>query len=665
MTGALLRNELRLRLLTPAWWMLAAGSWLICAWLLFAQLQVYQEIQPALTASGANIGVNDLLVTPTLNVLGVLLLVVTPLIGMNAIAGERRSGRLAVLLSTPLSPLRLLLGKWFGMFLPVLLIAIGIYTMLASLALGMRLDWIRLATSLAGQTLLIALATSITLASSALTRQPGSAFATALTILVFLWLADGFLPREAALYWLALSPHLSPALQGTLVSDDLAYFALLTLAAMTVALIGLVREREFPPLNRVRQTVAILLLAAVVTTGAALSQAQRHTLFRSTPVPQALLETLAAIQGPVTITAWAPDYPLMRAQIEKLLRPLQEAHSDIELRWINPQREPQLARETGITHDGELRIEAMGRSQKVTVPDYPRLLHAFRHLARKGEPWIAVLQGNGEAPISDAPHGLGAWVRTLENHGYRVVGIDASGPIPDNAGLVLIAAPRQEYPPELLDRLQQWLQDGGRVLWLQETGGEQSLQELTGVRVLPGILISSPGTSGNGPLQLTLDLPRELVGPGAKSAVLDRAQALLPSGDGPWKIQQALETGADTWNETGALHEGTKRNPLEGERSGPHAATLLMTRGQAKVAIVGDSDLARDTLFGRSGNPQLLLSLINWLTENRLDTHAGAEDKDITWTPMTGAMLASLHLLFGPLLLGLGGHWIRRRRERA
>ncbi len=150
MIGQLLRHELRLRLLTPTWWLLTAATWLICAWLLFAQLQVYQVILPQLTASGSNLGVNDLLIAPTLNTLAMLLLIGIPLLGMSAIAGERRSGRLPLLLAAPLSLPQLLLGKWLGILLPGALIAAGILGMLASLALGMQLDWPRLAVALLG-----------------------------------------------------------------------------------------------------------------------------------------------------------------------------------------------------------------------------------------------------------------------------------------------------------------------------------------------------------------------------------------------------------------------------------------------------------------------------------------------------------------------------------
>jgi ABC-2 type transport system permease protein len=665
MIGQLLRHELRLRLFTPAWWLLAAGSWLICAWLLFAQMQVYQEIQPQLLAGGASLGVNDLLIAPTLNTLALLLLIVAPLLGMSAVAGERRSGRLPVLLSTPLSPLQLLLGKWLGTLLPLLLIVLGILAMLASLALGMHLAWDRLAVALCGLTLLGAAASAFSLLCSTLTRQPAGAFAVGLAGLVFLWLADSFFKPDSGAYWFALAPHLGHLLAGSLLSDDLAYFLSLTLAFLTLALGGLLRERERPPLQRLREALAVLLTGACLLGIAQLSQAQRHSLYRAEPLPQALSETLAALHGPVTVTAFAPDLPLLRARIQKLIAPLQEQYPALELRWVDPQQQPQLARELGIQHNGELRIEGMGRSQRITRLDYPSLLRAFRRIARHGEPWIVTLSGHGEAPLERTPRGIGAWVQALGEYGYRVIALAPDTPIPDNAALLLVAAPQQEYPPALQQRLHTWLGHGGRLLWLDEGKAAQTLHALSGVTTLPGTLVSPVRHTGLTPLQQTPAVPPDLVQDGAPAAVMDGTHALLPPERADWKLDMRIDSDAHAWNETGALQGEVRRDPLLGERSGPHAIGLLLQRGPARIAVLGDSDLARDALFGQGGNRSLLLGLVNWLTDNRLATASAANDIRIRWSPATGAALAVFHLLFGPLLLAALGLWIQRRRERA
>ena len=660
----LLKQELRQRLFTPAWWLLSAGTWLVCAWLLFAQLQVYQEIQPQLRGRGSSLGVNDLLISPTINTLAMLLLVVTPLLGMSAIAGERRAGRLSALLASPVSLPQLMLGKWLGVALPVLLTATPVLGMLASLSAGMHLDWRRLSVALLGLLLLTGLASAVSLFFSALTRQPAGAFASSLALLGFLWLADSFVRPDSGIHWLALAPRLGHLLQGAVLSDDLGYFLTLTAAALLLTFMVLLREREAPPRRVLREALATLLLLAGVSGVASLSQAHRHSLYRAEPLPRALLETLQALQGPVTVNAWAPELPLLRARIEKLIRPLQEYHPALELRWNDPQREPRLARELGITHNGELRIEAMGRSQRVTRLDYPALLRAFRHITRRGEPWIVALNGHGEAPLDDTPRGLGHWVAALGEYGYRVVELDPESPIPDNAALALVAAPQREFPPGATQRLREWLKDGGRLLWLHEGTADHTLEALTGVAALAGTLVSPVRHTGLSPLQQALAIPPALAGEAAPPAILDGAHALLPPEGDKWEVALQLDSDAHAWNETGSLQGRVRRDPLRGERAGPHALALLLRKGERRVAVLGDSDLARNGLFGRDGNRALLLGLVNWLTDNRLSTAEAADDIHIDWSPATGALLALFHLLLGPALLAGGGIWLQRRRRR-
>ncbi len=209
----------------------------------------------------------------------------------------------------------------------------------------------------------------------------------------------------------------------------------------------------------------------------------------------------------MTVSAWAPAFPLLRARIEKLIRPLQAHYPAMGLRWLDPQRQPQLARQLGVEHNGELRIEAMGRSQRVTRLDYPSLLRAFRRLARHGEPWIVALSGHGEAPLDNSPQGLDAWVTALDEYGYRVVRLGPDAPIPDNAALILVAAPQRDYPPALLQRLQQRLAHKGRLLWLHEGQAQHSLQALTGIATLPGTPVSPVRRSGLTPLQQAIATP--------------------------------------------------------------------------------------------------------------------------------------------------------------
>ena len=114
MIGVIAWREFRAHGHNLTLWLLLAALQGMLAWLLFAQLDAYRGISAQLVAAQSSLGINDLVIAPSLNSLGILLLLATPLLGMHALSDERRSGHLQVLLSSPLSVTQLLLGKWLG-----------------------------------------------------------------------------------------------------------------------------------------------------------------------------------------------------------------------------------------------------------------------------------------------------------------------------------------------------------------------------------------------------------------------------------------------------------------------------------------------------------------------------------------------------------------------
>ncbi len=234
MIFALARRELLALYTTPLAWLVLAGGQLILAWLFFAQLEVYQQIQPQLGASGSPLGLTDLVVAPTLNTAGLLLLLAAPLFGLQGIAAERRDGRIALLLSAPVSPLTLaagkLLGQWLAL-LPLLLLALLTVTSLQS---GTALDLGRLCGALLGLATLALFAAAVALWLSSLGSHPGAAAAAAYGLLLLLWLLDTGSNPDAPWQWLALAPHLGAPLKGLVRLTDLLYFGGLSGAALAL-----------------------------------------------------------------------------------------------------------------------------------------------------------------------------------------------------------------------------------------------------------------------------------------------------------------------------------------------------------------------------------------------------------------------------------------------
>lgn len=225
------------------YWLLLAVGQLIIAWLLFAQLEAYERIGPQLNAAGSKLTATDLVVTPTLGSLVLVLLLSAPMMAQGGFAGERRSGRLPLWLGAPLSATQLMIARSLGLFLSLLPLLATASLTIALTALGIDVDVARLALSLAALLLFGLWLSALLIAISTLVEHPAAVLALSYAIVVFLWLLDSFVTEDAGWRWLALLPHIEPAFGGLFRTQDLAYFIVTGGAALAIGVFGLARWR--------------------------------------------------------------------------------------------------------------------------------------------------------------------------------------------------------------------------------------------------------------------------------------------------------------------------------------------------------------------------------------------------------------------------------------
>ncbi|WP_078121187.1 ABC transporter permease [Thiosocius teredinicola] len=224
-------------------WLTLAFAQLIIAWLAFTQLEAFARIAPQLKARNSPLGAMDLVIAPSMNTLVMLLLLVTPILGMGSIAGETQSGRISLWLSAPVRSSRVVVGKWLGLWLATLPIVISVLSTLAAFGLATELDWPRFMLAAFGLVLLSMWLAAINVWLSGLFDHPAAALALSYGLLLFLWLLDSFSGPTAPWYWLALLPHIKPMFAGLLQSQDLVYFAVTAIAVLLLATFGIARRR--------------------------------------------------------------------------------------------------------------------------------------------------------------------------------------------------------------------------------------------------------------------------------------------------------------------------------------------------------------------------------------------------------------------------------------
>jgi ABC-2 type transport system permease protein len=239
-------RELRALFLSPLAWSLLGVAMIILAWLFLVQIESFMQLQPQLVAGASELGVTDLVIAPLFDSGAMVLLLLTPLLTMRLLSEEQRSGTLRLLFSAPISTAQIVLGKYLAMLGVFGLLLLLIALLPLSLLLGGTLDLGRLAATLLGMGLLLACYSAIGLFLSSLTGQPAVAAISSYGLLLFLWIVNlsGSEDRSGLFEWLSLTSHYRPFLDGVVRSGDLAYFLLLIVASLLMAIHHLESRRR-------------------------------------------------------------------------------------------------------------------------------------------------------------------------------------------------------------------------------------------------------------------------------------------------------------------------------------------------------------------------------------------------------------------------------------
>jgi len=400
--------------------------------------------------------------------------------------------------------------------------------------------------------------------------------------------------------------------------------------------------------------------------------AGRHTLSESSRT------LLASMPGAVRIEAFvAPDPDLRRAVVASVAR-FQRHKPDLELELVDPRAEPDRAHRMDIAPGGELVLHYRGRQARVQVVDEARLTSALLSLVDGSRPWVVFTEGRGErSPFGEANHDLGRFAAALGDRGMRVQALDPdkTAAVPDNTAVLVLGSPQRPFTPNGEAAIARYLEQGGRVLWLQDPAEEprhEFLARELGVQWLPGVVLSARNR------QLGIDNPAFVVSAtdpdapvtGSERRVLLPVASALEAGSSDWELHPLLTTDRNSWNETG-LASGVEARfgDSDGERRGPLTLGVSLQRedGPARAVVIGDGDFLANAYLDNAANRDFGTAVIHWLAgQDLLAGIARPQPRDLVLN-LDDADLALLGWGFPfvmPAGLWLLGYTLRRRRRR-
>jgi ABC-2 type transport system permease protein len=168
-------KELKGLFASPLAWLVLTLLQFVLGYAFLKRLDDFLQIQPQLIQLASPPGVTEMVAAPTFALAAIVLLFAVPLLAMRAIAEERRNQTMVLLMSSPVSILQIVLGKFAGLLAFLLLAILMLTVMPLSLAASTQLDYGLLASILLGLMLLAANFAAVSLYVSSLTAQPVAA----------------------------------------------------------------------------------------------------------------------------------------------------------------------------------------------------------------------------------------------------------------------------------------------------------------------------------------------------------------------------------------------------------------------------------------------------------------------------------------------------------
>jgi ABC-2 type transport system permease protein len=190
---------------------------------------VTQGMQMGMGMGPQNLNVNQQLIRPLMLNLAVISLFLLPAITMRSYSEEKRSGTIELLLTSPLTDMQIVFGKFLGaLALYVIMLAITLIHIGLLFFFG-RPDWKPLVTGYAGMLLFGGSFVSIGVFISSLTRNQIIAgvatFAVGLLFWVIDWVGSLFGPTaESVFRYLSMTGHLEDFVKGVVDTKHVVYY---------------------------------------------------------------------------------------------------------------------------------------------------------------------------------------------------------------------------------------------------------------------------------------------------------------------------------------------------------------------------------------------------------------------------------------------------------
>jgi len=446
--------------------------------------------------------------------------------------------------------------------------------------------------------------------------------------------------------------------------------------------------------------LAIVFLAAILVVVQATSVHRSHTFdltrnHRHTLAPQTVA-FLASLDRDVNGTGFFRQAWVKRGGAEELLSLYARQSAHFRYSFSDPDRQPDRARRMGASLD-EIVLTSGDDHRVVRTIDEEGLTNALVSLTRKGPRVVYFVTGHGEKDIAVTDReGYSAARERLQGQGYQVRTVSLLGgtPVPNDAAVLVIAGPRQDYFADEVGSIERYLAGGGSLFCmidarvatpqLAEVLARYHLSLVDAV-VLDALILDAGDRSFDATVtKVRRYEPHAITRDFNFVTLFVRARPVMIANDSTLAGLDARYlaiTDEASWGEVdessfakgSASRDGddiagplpiaaaAKRTPMVASGGGVGAGVA------SRLVLIGDSDFAGNAMLGVLGNSDFFLNAIAFLSE---DEHLirirprRALGESVYITERQGRMVFLVCLVLLPITPMIAGAVVVARRRR-
>lgn len=359
--------------------------------------------------------------------------------------------------------------------------------------------------------------------------------------------------------------------------------------------------------------------------------------------------------------------------------------SKLHVKYIDPERKPDLARAAGIRSFGSIVVENGLKRQEAKSLSEEEVTGALIRTMKTADRIACFATGSGELSTEGAERsGISLFKTSLEKNNLKTKTFSFfdKTEVPADCSVVIIAGPKRDYLDPAIDGLKKYLESGGKVLFMIDPAIDFGKGDSNSGSPAIGKLLSGYGVTLDNDLVIDASGVGQLFGFNEASPIVmkydshpitspmtDQATVfpIVRSLDVKSPAAKLVETSANSFA-TAKLTPPISIDPAK-DKKGPFTLAAAGTAGsKGRFVVIGTSSAAANQMFGISkvGNSDLILNMVNWLTadEDLISIRPkDPEDRRITMTSRQMSTLFYTSVIFFPLVViiaGIGVWWRRR-----